>query len=275
MTVPHHLQQSSWLCFPLCLCVFEAFPSSFLATTVENPKKRLSTRQQVTRVFFLVFLLNKVKWKHSTMCRSKLLHNWYKLYFSKWKTLTRVNQTTTSIVRLCSHYTATSLLLSKGLLCHLVWLKLGLWRIFAIFAYIGQNRHSPRITFGIQFEYFPNPWKIFARFSIFTKFAIFVRFTIFVNFSSLQGVPLLISLKFSPALLRFARFAIAGWFHYFCHIRHFGHNRHSPRGHCVIQFAKPMANFCQIRHFRELPHFLKGPSCNIIQIFASHLVSFC
>lgn len=129
MTVPHHLQQSSWLCFPLCLCVFEAFPSSFLATTVENPKKRLSTRQQVTRVFFLVFLLNKVKWKHSTMCRSKLLHNWYKLYFSKWKTLTRVNQTTTSIVRLCSHYTATSLLLSKGLLCHLVWLKLGLWRI--------------------------------------------------------------------------------------------------------------------------------------------------
>ena len=134
MTVPHHLQQSPWLCFPLCLCVFEAFPSSFLATTVENPKKRLSTRQQVTRVFFLVFLLNKVKWKHSTMCRSKLLHNWYKLYFSKWKTLTRVNQTTTSIVRLCSHYTATSLLLSKGLLCHLVWLKLGLWRIFAIFA---------------------------------------------------------------------------------------------------------------------------------------------
>lgn len=134
MTVPHHLQQSPWLCFPLCLCVFEAFPSSFLATTVENPKKRLSTRQKVTRVFFLVFLLNKVKWKHSTMCRSKLLHNWYKLYFSKWKTLTRVNQTTTSIVRLCSHYTATSLLLSKGLLCHLVWLKLGLWRIFAIFA---------------------------------------------------------------------------------------------------------------------------------------------
>ena len=119
---------------PCAFAFLKLFHHLSVATTVENPKKRLGTRQQVTRLFFLVFLLNKVKWKHSTMCCSKLLHNWYKLYFSKWKTLTRVNQTTTSIVRLCSHYTATSLLLSKGLLCHLVWLKLGLWRIFAIFA---------------------------------------------------------------------------------------------------------------------------------------------
>ena len=53
-------------------------------------------------------------------------------------------------------------------------------------------------TFGVQNEYWPNPWRVFARFAI------------FIHFSSLQGMPLLISFKFSSALWRiFARFAIA------------------------------------------------------------------
>ena len=43
------------------------------------------------------------------------------------------------------------------------------------FHYFRHIRHSPRGIFGIQFEYLPNPWQIFAIFAIFTRFASYVR----------------------------------------------------------------------------------------------------
>lgn len=98
--------------------------------------------------------------------------------------------------------------------------------IFAWFAIFVKFATFQGATFGIQLEYLLNPWLYFCQ----THH--FCQIHHYVNVSSLQGAPLIILLKFSPALWRFFPiFPIDGCFHYFRHVHHFLHNCHSPRGH--------------------------------------------
>ena len=74
-------------------------------------------------------------------------------------------------------------------------LLLRLWQMFAIFAIDTKYANFAKIFVifaTIQFEYLPNPCRIFVRFAIFARFSISVRFAFFVNFSTLQGAPLVI-----------------------------------------------------------------------------------
>ena len=172
---------------------------------------------------------------------------------------------------------------SKGTLCHVVWIFVYSLAILAINCYFRhfrqlrhfrQNRHFQKCRFAISFEFLFTVWRFWRLIAI---------SAIFAKLATFQRAPLhLIQIfVYNMTILAFNRH-----FRFFHQIRHFRQRRHFPKGSFAISFEflftvwrfwRLIANSAispNTPFSRKSPLF-KGPLCHLIWIFVYSFEIFC